>query len=189
VRYNIDGSEAGQSMTQWIHRYAGSPAPAAGLTFIDQSQSVRPGAHYQFRATALASDGSVLATSPLVTVDAPAQYPQITNLTATVGPLQMAPLMIDGTTQLSHTVTWTWDPIPGQQNAIATWDFIVTDPVSNQTTTTRHGQSFWIIPGFSGAYQPGTTVRICVSGLLDPFVGKPLAGAPCLDTPIPARAP
>ena len=184
--YRLEQSELGQPFGGPTDIFAGAPPPAAGLPKRHYSNQLRPGLHYQFRVTALAPDGSVVATSATVGLDAPSQYPQIANLRATVGQLHMAQLSFDGTTKPARAVTWFFDPIPGRTNALATWDRISIDPATNQATTWRWGQSFYFPSGWSLTIEAGTTVRICLANPLnDPFLGTPVAAPVCLDTPVP----
>jgi hypothetical protein len=182
--YRLERSDVGQPFEFYQDVQVGTSLPTGGHPASGWAARIRPGSRNQFRFTALGVNGSVLATSATVTLDAPSQYPQITNLTATVGPLQMAIVAFDGTSKPARTVTWSWTPAPGIANALGTWDRISTDPVSNQVTTSRWGQSFRVDPGFPMAVEAGTTVRICLAALRDPFDFS-LAAPTCLDTPVP----
>jgi hypothetical protein len=161
------------------------------------TQRLLPGHHYEFRVKAVSKDGTVLSYSPTQSYDTPAQWPRVTNLAATVGDLEV-PATPDecisnwcpdwGQGKSVRKVTWSWDPLPGGWTQMrGTWDRIALDPASNQTTTWRWGQSFYMVPGTSLKVETGTTVRACV-GLSDPFASKGLMDPVCLDTPVPAAA-
>jgi hypothetical protein len=181
VQYVLERSEEGQPFLV-VGTFPDDPNGGFKADLLLKRNS-----HYDYRVKALDANGAVLAVSATQGVDTPQQYPRITGLSTSSGPLQTVTV---GFTQPVNTlgvnITFTWDVAQLPADQWGTLDRIVKDPATGNTSLVRESpMPFRIQSGSMLGAASGTTVQFCVAVIPDPENPKELAAPTCLAVVVP----
>jgi len=181
VQYVLERSEQGQPFSV-VGTFPDDPTGG-----FKADLALKRNSHYDYRVKALDANGAVLAVSAIQGVDTPQQYPKITGLSTSSGPMETVSV---GFTQPVSTrgvnITYTWDVTQLPADQWGTLDRIVTDPATGNTSLVRESaMPFRIQSGSMLGAASGTTVRFCVAVIPDPENPKELAAPTCVAVVVP----
>ena len=153
--------------------------PVSGFHSSDDV-TVMPGTHYEYRVMAQFATGPASTYSPTATFDASTALPQVSNLTATLGPpFKVTPT---STAPSQRTVTWAWQGVPGALSYEA--EIETFSAISGGGSSL--GKTRLTLPAttYSASVETGRSVSICLSLIRPATASDPLQYGVCRTTDV-----